>query len=116
MPSEAPPEVLDGETRLIFAHDRTRQIIHQSWPETAHTAIPRQGERVTVALSEGRRGEESNSWEIEESDSILLLVKEVEYSYNYVNFQSKEEDIDVNRLLTDIWVYCEPLVDIEEAK
>lgn len=114
MSGKPTPELLDGETRLVFSHHRSGEVIHQSWPETSYTPIPEKGDRVSLVISEGSPGKDGK-WEVEESDSIVVIVNETEYRYNWVHFQDEDEGIDVQRLLTDVFIHVEPLTAIEEG-
>lgn len=114
MSNEPPVEVLDGETRLVFAHARSGRVIHQSWAETTFTAIPRTGERITLTTSTAESSDGEGQWNVEEHDRLTLLIKDIEYSYNYVHFRDPDNDVNAQRLLTDVWVYGEPLASEEE--
>lgn len=115
MSSESQPVINDGETRLVFTDARTGNIYHQAWAETTFVPIPRAGERVTLSAGAAEMNED-DQWEVEEADRLELLVKDVEYSYNYIGFKDEEKDINAQRLLTDVYIFGEAIpVDSEQS-
>ena len=115
MSREPTPEVINGETRLVFSHARTGELIHEAWPETAFTAIPDEGDRVSLVLSQGQPNTEGE-WMVEESDSVVVIIKDLEYRYNWVHFVDEDQGVDVQRLLTDVFIRAEPLEAVEESE
>lgn len=100
-----------SETRYIFAHAITGEILRSS-NEDSFAPIPDEGDRIKIGETKTIFDEGSEEWIIEDSQSQSLVVTDIEYIYNYVTFERDSQE--GQRLLTEVWIYGEPIQEVEE--